>query len=194
MAHSRTKNHSRTEKGITGLETAIVLIAFVMVASVFAYVVLSAGLFSSQKAKEAVHAGLSETRSSVTLKGSVLAQMVNGTATEIYFCVSAIPGADPVDFTNDGEGNRYVVISYSDSRQFDPDIPWSVTRLTCMNDDWLLDEGELFQITVHLDKSTRDIAPGPYDRFVLELKPPAGASLGIERSIPSRVDQLVNLN
>ena len=41
------------QKGITGLETAIILIAFVMVASVLSYVVLSAGLFSSQKAKEA---------------------------------------------------------------------------------------------------------------------------------------------
>jgi len=34
------------QEGITGLKTAIILIAFVIVASVFAYVVLSAGLFS----------------------------------------------------------------------------------------------------------------------------------------------------
>ncbi|HUV53535.1 MAG TPA: archaellin/type IV pilin N-terminal domain-containing protein, partial [Dehalococcoidia bacterium] len=40
----------RDERGITGLETAIILIAFVVVASVFAYTVLSAGIFSSQKA------------------------------------------------------------------------------------------------------------------------------------------------
>ena len=32
------------ERGITGLETAIVLIAFVVVASVFAFAVLSTGL------------------------------------------------------------------------------------------------------------------------------------------------------
>ena len=51
------------QEGITGLETAIILIAFVIVASVFAYVVLSAGLFSSQKAKEAVNAGLDSTMS-----------------------------------------------------------------------------------------------------------------------------------
>ena len=48
------------QSGITGLETAIILIAFVMVASTLAYVVLTAGLYSSQKAKEAVHAGLAE--------------------------------------------------------------------------------------------------------------------------------------
>ncbi len=36
----------KQQRGITGIETAIILIAFVIVASVFAYVVLSAGLFS----------------------------------------------------------------------------------------------------------------------------------------------------
>ena len=46
------------EHGITGLETAIILIAFVVVAAVFAFVVLSTGLFSSERGKEAVYAGL----------------------------------------------------------------------------------------------------------------------------------------
>ena len=36
----------RDEQGITGLETAIVLIAFVVVSSVFAFAALSTGLFS----------------------------------------------------------------------------------------------------------------------------------------------------
>jgi flagellin FlaB len=35
----------RGEKGITGLETAIILIAFVVVASVFAYTVLVGGIY-----------------------------------------------------------------------------------------------------------------------------------------------------
>jgi flagellin FlaB len=34
----------------TGLEAAIVLIAFVVVAAVFAYVILGAGFFTTQKA------------------------------------------------------------------------------------------------------------------------------------------------
>ena len=48
----------RDQKGITGLETAIILIAFVVVASVFAFTVLSTGLFSAERGKETVHAGL----------------------------------------------------------------------------------------------------------------------------------------
>ncbi|MDD5093375.1 MAG: hypothetical protein PHV74_03210 [Dehalococcoidia bacterium] len=62
----------KNQKGITGLETAIILIAFVVVAAVFAYTVLSAGLFSSQKSSEAVYSGLKETRSTLELKGGVV--------------------------------------------------------------------------------------------------------------------------
>ncbi len=64
----------KSERGITGLETAIILIAFVVVAAVFAYTALSAGLFSTQKSQEAVYSGLEETRSTLELKGGVVAQ------------------------------------------------------------------------------------------------------------------------
>ena len=60
------------ERGITGLETAIVLIAFVVVASVFAFAVLSTGLLSSEKSKETVLGGLEETQSTIVLRGSVI--------------------------------------------------------------------------------------------------------------------------
>ena len=48
----------RSEKGVTGLETAIVLIAFLTVASVFAYSVLTAGIFAAERGKETIHKGL----------------------------------------------------------------------------------------------------------------------------------------
>ena len=64
------------EHGITGLETAIILIAFVVVASVFAYTVLSSGLFSTQKAQEAVYGGLEEAQSTLELKGTVVSNGV----------------------------------------------------------------------------------------------------------------------
>src|SRR5690606_17658980 len=61
------------EAGITALETAIILIAFVVVASVFAFTMLSAGTFSTERGKEAIYAGLTEVRSTLELKGSVIA-------------------------------------------------------------------------------------------------------------------------
>ena len=42
-------------------------------AAVFAYTVLSAGLFSTQKGQEAVYSGLKEAQSTLELKGSVIA-------------------------------------------------------------------------------------------------------------------------
>ena len=45
------------QKGITGLETAIIIIAFVVVASVFAFTVLSTGIFASERSKETVSCG-----------------------------------------------------------------------------------------------------------------------------------------
>ena len=50
--------YRQRQKGITGLETAIILISFVVVASVFACTVLAAGLFASQRSEETVHNGI----------------------------------------------------------------------------------------------------------------------------------------
>lgn len=61
------------ERGITGLETAIVLIAFVVVSSVFAFSALSTGLFSSDQAKETIKAGLAETQGTMEVSGSAVA-------------------------------------------------------------------------------------------------------------------------
>ena len=62
------------QRGITGLETAIVLIAFVVVAAVFAFAVITTGLFSSEKAAESAKAGLGEASTTLTPKGAVIAR------------------------------------------------------------------------------------------------------------------------
>ena len=79
MTRQTMKRLGRDQRGITGLETAIILIAFVVVASVFAYTVLSAGVFSSEKGKEAIHAGLAQARGSMELVGSVKATSIAAT-------------------------------------------------------------------------------------------------------------------
>jgi flagellin-like protein len=65
--------HLRSQSGITGIEAAIILIAFVVVASVFAYAVLSAGIFASDKGKEAIYRGLEKASTSFELLGVVKA-------------------------------------------------------------------------------------------------------------------------
>lgn len=181
------------QEGITGLETAIILIAFVIVASVFAYVVLSAGLFSSQKAKEAVNAGLQSTMATVEIRGNVIVKMESSEVTEIYFCVGIPHAGSPVDFSPSSENISPLVISYSDADNLLPSMNWTIEKLSTINSDNILDPNELFQVTVFIP-SSGNVSIGPYDRFALEVKPADGPVLPVERTVPGRVSQYVNLH
>ncbi len=187
------------QSGITGLETAIILIAFVMVASVLAYVVLTAGLYSSQKAKEAVHAGLEEVRSTMELKGNVLLTMVDGYATTLYATLGVTQGSGGIDFTDTSGGTNKVIISYSDQYNQYPTLDWTTTQLTSTDNDTMLDPSELFLITIDLspisdNASSDEEKMGAYHEFSIEIKPPTGPVLTIERTVPARVSRIVNLH
>jgi flagellin FlaB len=193
IMHRLVQRLRQRQEGITGLETAIILIAFVIVASVFAYVVLSAGLFSSQKAKEAVYAGLGSTMSTLELKGDVIAKMESSKVTEVYLYVGLPAAGHHVDFSTTGNGTKMVVISYHDEENIIPSANWTLEKLCDLNTDDILDENELFILTVNLAASG-NVTIGPYHRFSLEVKPPDGPVLTIERTIPGRISQYVNLH
>ena len=59
------------DSGFTGLEAAIVLIAFVVVAAVFSYVVLGAGFFTTQKSQETVYKGVEQASTNIQMIGNV---------------------------------------------------------------------------------------------------------------------------
>jgi flagellin FlaB len=187
------KRIRKDEEGITGLETAIILVAFVIVASVFAYVVLSAGLYSSQKAKEAITAGLQSTTSTVEIKGSIIAKMEGGVVTDILFDVGIPAAGSAVDFNPTSSNVSPLVISYSDAHTLIPSVNWTIMKLATINDDNLLDPNELFQVDVDLTSSA-NISIGAYQSFTLEVKPPDGPVMTIQRTIPGRISQYVNLN
>ena len=58
----------KDDNGFTGLEAAIVLIAFVVVAAVFSYVVLGAGFFTTQKAQQTVYSAVGQASSTVQIR------------------------------------------------------------------------------------------------------------------------------
>ena len=59
------------DNGFTGLEAAIVLIAFVVVAAVSSYVVLGAGFFTTQKSQETVYKGVEQASTNIQMIGNV---------------------------------------------------------------------------------------------------------------------------
>jgi archaeal flagellin FlaB len=206
------------EKGITGLETAIILIAFVVVAAVFAYTALSAGLFSTQKAQEAVYSGLKEARSTMELRGAVIATAgttgaSGSTIKQISFTVGSVLGGEPIDFTEptadsatglaaSGSSNK-IVISYIDQDQKVNDLYWTVTKLGDDDGDDLLELNEKFEVTIGsdtagagggnlIDALGTDLTVNK--TFTVEVKTPVGAILNIERTTPAYIDTIVNLH
>jgi archaeal flagellin FlaB len=63
--------HRENEHAFTGLEAAIVLIAFVVVAAVFSYVVLGAGFYTTQKSQETVYKSVEQATSNIQVIGNV---------------------------------------------------------------------------------------------------------------------------
>jgi len=191
MLKKLAKRMQRDERGITGLETAIILIAFVVVASVFAYTVLSAGIFSAQKGQEAVYTGLQQARSTVELKGDVVAK-ANATAiTEIIFSVSNALDGEAIDLT-DTTGNNVTVISYASSTSRVEELSWTSAPQGWGDSDKLLEAGEMFEITVDMSGAGETI--GTYQTFAVEVKPPVGSALIIERTTPAALDAVMILN
>ncbi len=74
----------RSRRGIVGIESAIVLIAFVIVAAALAFVVLNMGFFTSQQSKLVMQRGLGEASSALELDGTLIAE-VNVTAQNIIY-------------------------------------------------------------------------------------------------------------
>ncbi len=62
-------------KGIVGIEAAIVLIAFVVVAAALAFVVLNMGFYTTQRSKEVMSQGLAQASSALEIDGTVLAKV-----------------------------------------------------------------------------------------------------------------------
>jgi flagellin FlaB len=181
------------ERGITGLETAIVLIAFVVVASVFAFVVLSTGLFSSERGKETVYAGLAKTRGSMELTGGVIATSNGTQVTQLKFGVTLAAGGDAVNLDND-DTNNTTVISYIDSTVTDNDLEYTTVEVVGDGDE-LLEAGELSEVTIALSTACVTCVLTANEVFTLEVKPPSGSYLLLQRTLPASMSStIINLN
>ena len=248
----------KSKGAMTGIETAIILIAFVIVAASFAFVVLNMGFFTAQRSKTVIGSGLSEASSAIEIDGSVIAYGVPkdnyadiasagdmplsadqlysiltsndeyeyGFAYKVVIYIKLSSGRQPVELTR-----GKLVITFSNPRvsidniyiptsalpsgsslsETDLDNICTVDEVVGDSDE-LLEEGEKFKIVInlaylyeHFDdvatsmgisymSSKEDIFVGPHETFTIEVKPPVGAILTIERMIPPAVDYVMNLS
>jgi flagellin FlaB len=188
-----TDQLKRREEGITGLETAIILIAFVVVATVFAFIVLTTGVFSAERGKETVFAGLQKARGTMELRGGVVVLSASPpTIDTIQFNAATVAAGDPIPMDPEAENNR-TVIAYRDATVVDNDVPYTIEVISGDADN-LLEPSELFLVTIAIS----DIDPAPTitanSRWTLEIQTPVGAVIDLTRSMPGEIDTVMQLH
>ena len=196
------RNLHKDERGMTGLETAIILIAFVTVAAVFGYAVLSAGLFSAERGKETIYAGLQQAKSNLELSGSVVAKSTNNsTVSNVLITVRNAISGQPIDMTPcDGTGSatNKCVISISTQADYLNNIKWTKTAIGSADTDNLLEQGEQFELLI----DTADLGTGKAlstalaanGSFSVQIKPNLGSTITIQRTLPAQIDPVMDLH
>ena len=200
----------RDENGFTGLEAAIVMIAFVVVAAVFSYVMLGAGFFTTQKSKQVVDTGVKQASSSLTLDGQYIylncsaeadgATGSNGNVGRIFFYVTQTAGGSPVDLNmtsiaiTTAEG--YKQVFYKESCNFNVDETeqndgcfWWY-KSTVGDNDNVVEMNEKYKIILNVTAWSGIGSITPNSIITIEVRPPIGAPLTITKQLPPSFQNL----
>jgi len=190
----------KNDNAFTGLEAAIVLIAFIVVAAVFSYVILGAGFFTTQKSQEVVHTGVTQASSSLELIGHVYGldtdedEMID----TLEFTVGLTAGGSVVDLnkttlTYSDANNYYTLKKVLEEEEEDlTDLTagyWQIAHRKPGSDvkGDVVEAGEQYVIQAKL-KTDGELDVN--QKFTLELKPPTGATFAISRTTPPQIDKL----
>jgi flagellin FlaB len=206
---------SRKLKAIVGIESAIVLIAFVVVAAALAFVVLNMGFFTTQRSKETIGSGLAQASSALEIDGTVLAK-INTTGKNLECMIIPLrlsAGQKPVDLTPNKTSITVWVLGkfaeqnlYTHQSQANTDLSdFTIDNLcgsatqggskakvamiwqTGNNGDNVLDPGEKALLVVKFTSQP----PEAYDVIKVEVRVTVGAALTVERTVPPSLTQQV---
>jgi len=196
-------------EAFTGLEAAIVLIAFVVVAAVFSYVVLGAGFFTTQQAQKVVYSGISQATSNIVVIGNVYGD-ASGTASNgaipgsihtLVFTIGLAAGGTPIDLNQTVfvYQNETVLQTLSPASNISgggptgaPPAGWQWEIMSIQNGvlgNTLLEPNEQMTIEANITGNPMNLSVGipPSDSFTLTMRPPVGAALPIAKTAPGSI-------
>jgi len=196
--------------GMTGIETAIILVAFVITAAAFAFVVLNMGFLTAEKAQSVISSGMSEASSALLVDSGVIGEFnqTGGDQADIdllklTFYIKLSQGHEPVDLDD-----SKLVATYTNARCHGEIYAsnGTIMTITGINDDGdsLCETGERFKVQIDFSElgntavdpnvaTQDDVYAHPYEEFRVELRPSAGAVLAIERQIPGVYSTIMTL-
>lgn len=163
-------------EAFSGLEAAIVLIAFVVVAAVFSYVMLGAGFFATQKSQEVTYSGIKQATSNLVLDGQVYGNWVGGYLTIVEFNIGIAEGSQPqllseIDFVT--TSTDYPTPNDKDTIDF-----LAQDGSTDVPDTTVLKPGDKVLVRITLDNGV-----GAGKSFTIEMKPKVGAATLITKTL-----------
>jgi archaeal flagellin FlaB len=174
----------KDNEAFTGLEAAMVLIAFVVVAAVFSYVMLGAGFFSTQKSQQVIQAGIAQTSGNIAVKGEIYGIANNDTTTieKIQFGIGPAIAGTAVDYSR---------LSFTWSTNNATPARLNYTPSTPVAGQWGVINGSSGppplvngdQIITIVASPPNPVFPN--EKFTLEIFPDSGAPTDISRTIPA---------
>ena len=126
----------------------------------------------------------------MALTGGVIGTSDQTEITTITIDLTLAAGGDSVNLNPDSTTNK-TIISYVDDSVTSNSVTYT-TAVVTGNADKLLEPGELLELVITLPPGANVVAN---KTFVLELKPPSGSVLIIQRTAPPSIAQtIINLN
>ncbi|MEM3064095.1 MAG: archaellin/type IV pilin N-terminal domain-containing protein [Candidatus Nitrosotenuis sp.] len=125
------KGHRRSHRGVIGVESAIVMIAFVIVAAALAFVVLNMGFSTTQKAKTAIVSSLGEASSSLEVAGKVtgIGDVSNSNLRVVSIPLRVASGGESINLQNTTASIKYM----SNTKEYDNIYKAALTSSTYAN-------------------------------------------------------------
>jgi flagellin FlaB len=199
----------RDNQGTVSIEAAIVLIAFVIATATFAFMAVNMGLFVTQRGRESIQQGISESSSPLAIDGNALIRGKNATASSIdammiplkVFGVKYVPMRQNVTEISLRVENR---TAYADiymgtnnpvnllDMQFDTLVSSVGNGTSAMlfvgnsNGDDALDFNEKGYLIIHF--ATAD-EPIEREQVYFEIKPERGVPLSVDFVVPPQTTQ-----
>jgi len=190
----------KNKKAIVGIEAAIVLIAFIIIAAALSYVVVNMGFYTTQKTKETIQSGLDESLSALQLDGVVTGRTEATSEIEyIIFPVKLSVGKAALDLGNESvivsvylpnatllnvyEGVNSTSVTDWDNLITDLDLSDDEAKFAIYNgdSDTVLESTEKAFLVMKLGT---EYTIADYDAVKIEVKTAVGAALTVVRTAP----------
>jgi flagellin FlaB len=166
------------------------LIAFIVVAAVFSYVMLGAGFFATGEAQRVVQTGVAQASSNLELSGPVIvtASSSGNTVATISFLLQLAAGGASVDM----QKVTFTVSTAKEMETYTYDevaSAWYAKGVKQKSDsnpplNDMLDKFEMVKIDIKTQGPKELPTINVNDRFTVEVKPDIGAALPINRMAP----------